>query len=170
VRSYRILMVLAIVAVGGVTAACRVAPQPMPTFTRSATPTLVPTAVATPEPATVNGTSCPDAFEEARIVTHQVDLTARQVMTLSLGSNPSIPCSWQVPEISDPGVLRQTDHERIWPAEGVTPMPGAPGTEVWVFEATAAGNAEVAIVCTCLDEQGAEQVVEGRLVVDATVE
>ena len=168
-RIRRILTLFAIVALGGAVAGCGGVPAPMPTLTQRATPGAVPTAASTTEPAIVNGASCPQAFEETQLVTREVDLSAAQVLTLTLGSTPSIPCGWQAPDVSESGVLRQTNHESIWPAEGATPMPGAPGTEVWVFEPVARGETEVSVVCTCLDEEGAEQVVEGRLVVQATV-
>ena len=168
-RTRFILSLLALAALAGVAAACRGVPAPMPTLTQRAASTPVSTTASTTEPAIVNGASCPQVFEATQLVTREVDLSAGQVLTLTLGSTPSIPCGWQDPDVSEPGVLHQTNHERIWPAEGVTPMPGAPGTEFWVFEPVTRGRAEVSVVCTCLDEEGAEQVVDGRLVVQATV-
>jgi len=169
VRTRWILYLLAMAALAGVAAACRGVPAPMPTLTQRAASTPVSTTASTTEPAIVGGAACPEAFRGSQIITREVDLSVLEVLTLTLGSTPSIPCGWQDPDVSEPGVLHQTNHERIWPAEGVTPMPGAPGTEFWVFEPVTRGRAEVSVACTCLDEEGAERVVEGRLVVQATV-
>lgn len=84
-------------------------------------------------------------------------------------SAPSVPCSWESPQVEDPTLLREMDHSTEWPAEGEEAVPGAPGTETWVFEALNAGETTVSLDCVCLDEQGADEGLRGTFVVTVVV-
>lgn len=170
----RVLLALTAVALATAVAACGASPEPTPRPTLAPTvmPTSpsVPTPVPTAEPMSLDGPTCPDAFEQEETITREFDLVPGQALTISLGSTPSIPCGWRSPQISDSDVLTQTDHQSIWPAEDVTPMPGAPGTEVWAFRALKGGEAELSVACMCLDDDGDESLMEGRYVVRVTVQ
>jgi predicted secreted protein len=166
----RVLLALAVAALGATVASCAPTPEPRPRPTEKPTSTSVPTQVPTAEAVSLDGPSCPDSFEEAEVITREIDLASGQTLTISLGSTPSIPCGWRAPEISETEVVTQTEHQSVWPAEGVTPMPGAPGTEVWAFKALKEGRAELSLICACLDEGGDEFLVEGRYVMRVGVD
>ncbi|MFO7943536.1 MAG: protease inhibitor I42 family protein [Anaerolineales bacterium] len=113
--------------------------------------------------------SCPESFQEQQEVSKKIHLTLGGRMTLKAGSNPSMPCSWDAPEIGNPEVITQIDHDTEWPAEGVTPKPGAPGTEFWIFEARGEGQTVISLPCHCLDDQGEEAQPQGTLEVQIRV-
>mgnify|MGYP006299866167 CR=1 FL=1 len=125
----------------------------------------------TPIPAhvTLGGPACPDGFQDVEQVEKEVAIDAAGVLTLTLGSTPSIPCGWQAADISDATVIRQVDRHSQWPADDVTPKPGAPGTEIWVFEARRAGTSTLSLDCTCLGEDGTGDELAGVLTVSVTV-
>jgi len=112
------------------------------------------TSDSPPQTASVNGPACPGAFRESRRIVGAVKIASGDSFTVRLGSTPSIPCGWQAPEISNLTAVRQVEHRRQWPAEGVTPKPGAPGTEIWEFEAVKRGDCTMSFRCTCLGEKG----------------
>ena len=113
--------------------------------------------------------SCPESFQEKQTILKKAHLTSGGRMTLKVGSNPSMPCGWEAPDIGDPEVITQVDHDTKWPAEGVTPKPGAPGTEVWVFEARGEGQSVISLSCHCLDDQGEEEQLQGTLEIQIKV-
>lgn len=129
-------------------------------------PTPEPSQPPTPEPTlavAVSGPDCPDSFpeDETEVIREEVEIGAGGAITLTLGSTPSIPCGWSEPEIGDPAVVRQVDYQDQWPAEGVTPVPGAPGTEFYLFETTEEGESTITFRCVCLGEEGAEEELRG---------
>jgi len=134
------------------------------------TPSPAPTSTPTPRATTIDGPSCPEGFQENQAITDEVAVDASSHMTLTLGFTPSIPCGWQTLEIADVTVLHQLDQTSEWPAEEVTPMPGAPGTEIWVLEPLEQGQTAVTLNCVCLGEEGEDEVLRGRFVLDVTVE
>jgi inhibitor of cysteine peptidase len=140
-----------------------------PTSTPEPSPTPAPTQTPLPAQVTLKGPDCPDGFREANQVEKDVAINANGVLTLTLGSTPSIPCGWQAAEISDLAIIRQMDRESKWPGEDVTPMPGAPGTEIWTFEALQAGESVISLPCTCLGEEGTGEELAGTLIVSVTV-
>lgn len=145
--------------------ACIGGEKPSPTSTPE--PTTTPAQMQSPIPAhvTLKGPTCPDGFREMEQVDKDVAVNVTGVITLTLGSTPSIPCGWQAAEISDSTVIRQVDHQSQWPAEDVTPKPGAPGTETWVFKARQAGASTISLDCTCLGEEGTGEELAGILTV-----
>jgi inhibitor of cysteine peptidase len=147
-----LLLTLATCALMLITSACAEEATAVPT------PTSQPTQTPRPQPVSLAGPDCPKTFreEEQQQITRETELTVNSTLTLTLGSTPSIPCSWESPEIGDDAVVRQVDHQSKWPAEGATPQPGAPGTEIWAFEALEAGECTISLDCMCLGEQGAE--------------
>jgi len=161
----RVPLILAIVMtlLGG--ASCAAEPEP----TQKPTPLPESTDTPVPRDATVSGPSCPEAFREAQQVSRTAEVDAGAAVTLTLSSTPSMPCGWQAPTVADDALLRQVDHTTKWPAEGVTPMPGAPGVEIWGLEALGPGQTTVMLECACLDETGAEQISEGTFILEAMV-
>lgn len=133
------------------------------------TPSPEPTSTPTPRAMTFEGSSCPEDFQDDRTVTRELEISPGSHLTLTLGATPSTPCGWQTLEIGDSTVLEQVAHRRNWPAEGVTPVPGAPGTEVWGLEVLEPGETAVSVACVCLGEEGEEDVLRGRFVLDVTV-
>lgn len=127
------------------------APSPEPTGTSPSSPTPGARAIS------VAGPDCPDSFRESDQISKNVEIDANGLLTVTLGSTPSIPCGWQHPQMSDPDVIRQVSHRSEWPAGGVTPMPGAPGTEIWGFEMLKEGESSISFLCTCLGEEGVEE-------------
>lgn len=122
-------------------------------------PTDTPPLIPTPEIEAVSiaGPDCPDSFRENEQISRNVEIGVNGLLTLTLGSTPSIPCGWQPPQISDPDLIHQIDHQSQWPAEGVTPMPGAPGTEIWVFEVAGEGESTISFPCVCPGEEEADE-------------
>ena len=159
-------------------------PSPQPTTEPSSTagPTIEPTIEPTdsPEPTvtpqaqrvSLEGPACPDGFPEQRgqTVNESVEMTVGGTLSLTLGSTPSVPCGWQELEVSDETILRLVEHRTEWPAEGATPMPGAPGVEVWVLRAEEPGEGVVSLECTCLGEEGAGQELVGTFALDVSVQ
>lgn len=129
-----------------------------------------PTATPPAGDVSIAGPACPQGFEEEQLVTREVAVAPSTTVTLTLGSTPSIPCSWQAPEISDDTVLRQAEHTTEWPAEDVTPMPGAPGTDVWVLEALEEGESAWSVECRCLGEEGTGETLRGTFELQVVVE
>lgn len=143
----------------------------------SCTGTSVPVATVTLEPTPtqevqcviMEGPACPNGFEESQDISEEVQVSANSTLTLTLGSTPSIPCGWQPPEIGEESIVRQMDHQSKWPAEGVTPMPGAPGTEIWVFETLTEGRSTISLRCMCLGEEGTGEELTGTFSLNVMV-
>lgn len=174
----RFLLLVIIALLAG--AACSGQPeaQPTPTAepTTTSTPKATPPADLTDTPAAaqavaLTGPACPDGFQEGdQRIRREVIIGAGSSLTLTLGSTPSIPCGWQSPEVEDEAILRQVDHQSEWPAAGVTPMPGAPGKEIWTFQALKGGESTITLTCSCLGEEGSGQELAGTFVLNARVE
>ncbi len=144
-----------------------------PTATSTLEPSGSPEPTSTPKAQAVSiaGPACPDSFQENQTasISKDVQISANHLLTLTLGSTPSIPCGWHAPEISDQTVVHQVEHHSDWPAEGATPMPGAPGTETWVFETLTEGESQIILQCVCLNEEGSEEEISGTFVLNVTV-
>jgi inhibitor of cysteine peptidase len=98
-------------------------------------PAATPPTPPAPSPAAVNVT-CEQFSQKAQIV-QDVTVAAGSTITVTLCSNASTGFSWgEQAQISNPEVLKQTSHKTIAPA---TSMPGAPGNQVWTFQALKAG-------------------------------
>ena len=67
----------------------------------------------------------------------QVAISASDKLEITLESNSSTGFSWQLIHISDTSVLQQESHRY---EQAPSPMPGAPGVEVWTFRALQAGT------------------------------
>lgn len=148
-------------------------PSPSPPGEASPTPSSNPSPQASPTPqpekVTLSGPDCPDGFDQTSNPTREVTLRAGDSLEVSAGSTPSIPCHWQSPEIGDSTILQQVAHESKWPAPGVTPMPGAPGLEIWTFEARQPGRSDIRLACKCLKEDGGQEEERGIFVVEVVV-
>lgn len=74
----------------------------------------------------------------------QVEIAAGGSLTVTLESNATTGFEWSATaEISDQGVLKQTGHQFVAPED--TGMVGAPGEEVWTFEALKKGTSTVSM-------------------------
>jgi len=87
-----------------------------------------------------------DDFMNQNHLTGQVEVTAGESFTVTLGSNPTTGFRWaEEAQISDTGVLEQVKHEFIGPESEPPPPPGTPGQEVWTFEALEKGTTTVSM-------------------------
>lgn len=102
-------------------------------------------------------------------MSREVEMIAGSTLTLTLGATPSIPCGWQPMSISDEDVVKEIGRRTEWPAEGATPMPGAPGVEIWVLKTVSEGTSTVSVECTCLGQEGAAEELTGAFVLRITV-
>ncbi|WP_313674511.1 protease inhibitor I42 family protein [Mycolicibacterium sp.] len=101
-----------------------------------------PAGPATSGPQTTTIEVSYDDLLNQKQVARAVTLRVGDFLQVSLGSNASTGFGWAPDmEISDPGVLAQTGHEAVGPAQGSGP--GAAGREVWVLQAVSAGTATV---------------------------
>lgn len=74
-------------------------------------------------------------------ISKKLQVPAGSSFTVTLCSNPSTGFKWsELAQISDQAVVRQRSHEFVPPEKA---MPGAPGQEVWVFEALKKGTSTV---------------------------
>jgi len=124
---------------------------------------------ALPEEGSIRGPSCPESFEEQEEIKEQTQLEVQGTLKLTLGRTPSIPCSWNALEIKDPSVIKKSDRQTKWPAEGSTPQPGAPGVMIYQLRALEPGNTTLTLPCTCLDEEGSENQLEGTYLLAVSV-
>ena len=87
--------------------------------------------------------SCDD-FTALQHISKEVQVGIGDSLTVTLCSNPTTGFQWsESAQISDPSILQQTHHEYVPPeAEGVV---GAPGKEVWTFEALQKGTCSVSL-------------------------
>ena len=125
---------------------------------------------ADPQQRTLEGPSCPEDFQNRDEIRKRIEMDADGTLQVELGSNPSMPCSWNAPRIDPPDFLTIAEHQQEWPAEGASPQPGAPGLEVYVLSLPRQGKGTAAIPCTCLDEEGAEQEVVGMYTLIMVIE
>jgi len=85
-----------------------------------------------------------DEFANTNNIVREVVVAEGGTLTVSLGSNPSTGFTWdEGAHIADPALLRQTASALV-PAEGQG-LVGAPGTQVWTFEALAQGTTTVSL-------------------------
>lgn len=89
-----------------------------------------------PEPVSVTVTC--EQFSQKAHIAQDVTAAPGAFITVTLCSNPTTGFSWgEQAQISDSAVLKQTSHKTVAPEN--TGMVGAPGNQVWTFEALAAG-------------------------------
>ncbi len=73
----------------------------------------------------------------------EVSLGAGGTLTVTLDSNATTGYSWnENANISDKSVIQQISHKY---QAAATPMPGAPGKEIWTFKALQAGKSVVSM-------------------------
>lgn len=101
-----------------------------------------PAEPATSGPQTTTIEVSYDELLNQKQVARAVTLRVGDFLQVSLASNASTGFRWAPDmQISDPGVLAQTGHAAVGPAQGSGP--GAAGREVWVLQAMSAGSATV---------------------------
>lgn len=94
----------------------------------------------TPTP-TVTGVNVDDSDSGS-----EVELGVGDFLIVTLASNPgSTGYSWNLSEISDAAIIRYVSDEYVAPEQSDPPVVGAPGQEVWSFEALAAGTAAISM-------------------------
>jgi inhibitor of cysteine peptidase len=98
------------------------------------------------EPAVTIELSCDD-FAAQNHITRDVELSRPGSLIVNLCSNPTTGFSWgETAEISAPSVIEQESHSFVEPqAGGDVPIVGAPGKDVWVFNALKAGTATISM-------------------------
>jgi inhibitor of cysteine peptidase len=82
-----------------------------------------------------------DDFSAQNNIVKNVTLNAQDTLTVKLGSNPSTGYSWADAVIGNTAVIEQTSYNYVEPT--ATGIVGAPGTDVWVFTAKAAGTTTI---------------------------
>ena len=103
-------------------------------------------ACSTPAPTKVQVEVPIDNFMQDKHLTGQVEVTAGESFTVTLGSNPTTGFQWsEKAQISDATVLKQVGHEFISPESEPPPPPGTPGQEVWTFKALKTGTSTVSM-------------------------
>ncbi len=87
--------------------------------------------------------SC-DEFMQQQHISQEVEVAAGDSLIVTLCSNPTTGFQWsETAQISDQTVLQQLDHKFVSPEE--TGVVGAPGQEVWTFEALKKGTSSVSM-------------------------
>ena len=77
-------------------------------------------------------------FEEDPHTSKQIEVTAGESFAVILCSNATTGYQWsESAQISDPFVVQQLSHEMLAPKD--TSVVGAPGSEMWTFEAPKKG-------------------------------
>jgi inhibitor of cysteine peptidase len=75
------------------------------------------------------------------VITQNVALAVGNTLTVKLGSNYTTPYRWTPDtKIGDSTIVKQTDHRFVQPT---TDALGAPGTEVWMFDALKPGTTTI---------------------------
>jgi inhibitor of cysteine peptidase len=83
-----------------------------------------------------------DQFSAKAHIVQDVTATVGSTITVSLCSNPTTGFQWGAQtQVSNAQVLKQESHKMVGPAN--TGMVGAPGSEVWTFQALQAGTSTV---------------------------
>ena len=82
-----------------------------------------------------------DDFESQNNIVKSIEVGASGTLTVKLGANPTTGYQWGDAQISNQAVISQQSYNYVEPEN--TDMVGAPGTDVWVFDAKAAGTATI---------------------------
>jgi inhibitor of cysteine peptidase len=82
-----------------------------------------------------------DDFQAQNNIVKSVEVGASRTLTVKLGANPTTGYQWGDAQISNQAVISQQSYNYVEPED--TGMVGAPGTDVWVFDAKAAGSATI---------------------------
>ena len=85
-----------------------------------------------------------DEFTSDNDIVSDITIGRGASLTVRLGSNPSTGYSWGEAEISDVDIITQVSREFVGPED--TEVVGAPGTDVWVFNAAGEGSAIIKFV------------------------
>ena len=84
-----------------------------------------------------------DDFTAQNNIVKNIELCPGGTITVKLGSNPSTGYQWGDAEISSETVITQISHKYNEPEN--TELMGAPGTDVFVFDAKTTGSATITI-------------------------
>ena len=98
-------------------------------------------AACAPATGTSVSVSCDD-FNSQKNISKQMTVAAGNTFTVTLCSNATTGFQWsESAQISDKTVVQQTGHAFVAP--GNTGMVGAPGNEVWTFQALKKGTSTI---------------------------
>ena len=93
-----------------------------------------------PSDATQRVVNC-DSFMERESISEQLEIAMDDKLTILLCSNPATGFEWlEEARISNPAILRQTNHLFISPESEPPPPPGTFGMEQWTLEPLTKGN------------------------------
>jgi len=97
-----------------------------------------------PAPKQVSVDASCDDFTGVQHISKEVQIDIGDSLTVALCSNPTTGFQWsELAQISDPSILEQTRQEYVPPEdEGIV---GAPGKEIWTFEALKKGTCSVSM-------------------------
>jgi inhibitor of cysteine peptidase len=83
-----------------------------------------------------------EQFSQQAHITQDATVDVGSIITVTLCSNPTTGFQWgEQAQISDTQVLKQTSHKMLGPSD--TGLVGAPGNQVWTFQALKAGASTV---------------------------
>ncbi|MBI4321051.1 MAG: protease inhibitor I42 family protein [Chloroflexi bacterium] len=85
--------------------------------------------------------SCEELSGE-RTITRDVELAVGDSLTVTLCSNPTTGFQWEPAQVTNAGVLRQTESRYVAPEAN---RPGAAGRMLWAFKPLKPGNATVSL-------------------------
>jgi inhibitor of cysteine peptidase len=98
-----------------------------------------------------------DDFTAQNNIVKDIEMARSGSLTVSLGSNPTTGYQWGEAEISDTAVTVQASHNFVKPqSTSSEPVVGAPGKDVWTFDAKAAGTATIKMSYSRPWESGAK--------------
>ena len=88
-----------------------------------------------------------DEFSAQNHITRNIELTRPGFLTVTLGSNPTTGYQWgENPVLATAGkdpILSQKSHEFVAPQSTGEGVVGAPGKDVWVFDALRTGSTAI---------------------------
>ncbi len=82
-----------------------------------------------------------DDFTAQNNIVKSVEVGESKTLMVKLGSNPSTGYAWVDAAISNMAIIAQKSHDYVEPED--TELVGAPGTDVYVFNAKLAGSATI---------------------------
>ena len=96
-----------------------------------------------------------DEVMNQKVITRDITLAVGDTLKVILGSNHTTPFKWTADaRIGDPTVVQQTSHEYVEPSSAGGNTIGAPGTEVWTFNALKTGTTTITTDYTYIADSG----------------
>jgi inhibitor of cysteine peptidase len=99
-----------------------------------------------PVPKQVSVEASCDDFYEHQAISQEVQVAVDGSLTVTLCSNPTTGFEWESASISDQTVLQEVDHKfEASEATGDGSAVGAPGRDVWTFQALKKGTSTISM-------------------------